>query len=273
MLLCCPYRFPSSLSFCVMWLSERVHQLLFITSLFSSLCPLLSFWLLFARLVFPRGSGGVSQRMENTAPGSTAQACAAYILLSLIRLLSLTWTTTVSGCSPVTQNLSESKHLWGLDVFLAYRLKYAALSHPCSLIPTIWNYLLYLPLIVHLHFLFKVPNSLCVSLSVLLREEVAQLQEEVHLLRQMKDMLNKDLEDTQGGCSANLLSATELRVQLGDKEQELDRAKEALQGRSHLIHQGPCSPTPIYLPEDTSNKAAQALRKFQSVSFYHRVKY
>lgn len=65
---------------------------------------------------------------------------------------------------------------------------------------------------------------------MLLREEVVQLQEEVHLLRQMKDMLSKDLEETQGGCSANLLSATELRVQLGDKEQELDRAKEALQG-------------------------------------------
>ncbi|XP_023153875.3 kazrin-A-like isoform X2 [Amphiprion ocellaris] len=64
---------------------------------------------------------------------------------------------------------------------------------------------------------------------VLLREEVVQLQEEVHLLRQMKDMLSKDLEETQGGCSANLLSATEIRVQLGDKEQELDRAKEALQ--------------------------------------------
>uniref|UniRef100_A0A3B5A5W1 Kazrin, periplakin interacting protein b n=1 Tax=Stegastes partitus TaxID=144197 RepID=A0A3B5A5W1_9TELE len=64
---------------------------------------------------------------------------------------------------------------------------------------------------------------------LLLREEVVQLQEEVHLLRQMKDMLSKDLEETQGGCSANLLSATELRVQLGDKEQELDRAKEALQ--------------------------------------------
>ncbi|XP_056292719.1 kazrin-A-like isoform X2 [Pseudoliparis swirei] len=64
---------------------------------------------------------------------------------------------------------------------------------------------------------------------VLLREEVVQLQEEVHLLRQMKDMLSKDLEETQGGSSANLLSATELRVQLGDKEQELDRAKEALQ--------------------------------------------
>lgn len=66
---------------------------------------------------------------------------------------------------------------------------------------------------------------------MLLREEVAQLQEEVHLLRQMKDMLSKDLEETQGGCSANLLSATELRVQLSDKEQELDRAREALQGQ------------------------------------------
>uniref|UniRef100_A0A3B5M1D5 Kazrin, periplakin interacting protein b n=1 Tax=Xiphophorus couchianus TaxID=32473 RepID=A0A3B5M1D5_9TELE len=65
--------------------------------------------------------------------------------------------------------------------------------------------------------------------TTLLREEVVQLQEEVHLLRQMKDMLSKDLEETQGGCSANLLSATELRAQLGDKEQELDRAKEALQ--------------------------------------------
>lgn len=66
---------------------------------------------------------------------------------------------------------------------------------------------------------------------VLLREEVAQLQEEVHLLRQMKDMLSKDLEETQGSCSADVLSATELRVQLAQKEQELDRAKEALQGK------------------------------------------
>ncbi|XP_035992055.1 kazrin-A isoform X3 [Fundulus heteroclitus] len=64
---------------------------------------------------------------------------------------------------------------------------------------------------------------------VLLREEVAQLQEEVHLLRQMKDMLSKDLEGTQGSCSADVLSATELRVQLAQKEEELDRAKEALQ--------------------------------------------
>ncbi|XP_073772232.1 kazrin, periplakin interacting protein b isoform X12 [Danio rerio] len=65
---------------------------------------------------------------------------------------------------------------------------------------------------------------------VLLREEVAQLQEEVHLLRQMKDMLSKDLEDSHGGCSADTLSAAELKVQLGEKEQELERAKEALQG-------------------------------------------
>lgn len=72
------------------------------------------------------------------------------------------------------------------------------------------------------------------SPSVLLHEEVAQLQEEVHLLRQMKDMLSKDLEETQGGCSTSLLSATELRVQLGDKEQELDRAKEALQGQESI---------------------------------------
>lgn len=93
--------------------------------------------------------------------------------------------------------------------------------------------------------------SLSLSPSVLLREEVAQLQEEVHLLRQMKDMLSKDLEDTQGGCSTNLLSATELRVQLGDKEQELDRAKEALQGEergivsSHVLHRSPFCPAAV----------------------------
>lgn len=46
----------------------------------------------------------------------------------------------------------------------------------------------------------------------------------------MKDMLSKDLEEGQGSCSADVLSATELRVQLAQKEQELDRAKEALQG-------------------------------------------
>lgn len=89
---------------------------------------------------------------------------------------------------------------------------------------------LYSVLIPDLHTKF-LKMSLLLSPSVLWREEVAQLQEEVHLLRQMKDMLSKDLEETQGGCSANLLSATELRVQLGDKEQELDRAKEALQGQ------------------------------------------
>ncbi|KAL2091188.1 hypothetical protein ACEWY4_013451 [Coilia grayii] len=63
---------------------------------------------------------------------------------------------------------------------------------------------------------------------VLLREEVVSLQEEVSLLKQMKEMLSKDLEETHGG-SAHLLSVTELRVQLGEKEQELDRAREALQ--------------------------------------------
>lgn len=60
--------------------------------------------------------------------------------------------------------------------------------------------------------------------SVLLHEEVAQLQEEVQLLRQMKEVLTKELEEPQGGVSDHLL-----RVQLGDKEQELERAKEALQ--------------------------------------------
>ncbi|XP_053083031.1 kazrin, periplakin interacting protein b isoform X3 [Pangasianodon hypophthalmus] len=63
---------------------------------------------------------------------------------------------------------------------------------------------------------------------VLLREEVTQLKEEVQLLRQMKEMLNKDLQETQG-CSANALSATELRIRLAEKERELDRVKEALQ--------------------------------------------
>uniref|UniRef100_A0A3B3SQ06 Kazrin, periplakin interacting protein n=1 Tax=Paramormyrops kingsleyae TaxID=1676925 RepID=A0A3B3SQ06_9TELE len=65
--------------------------------------------------------------------------------------------------------------------------------------------------------------------TLLLREEVARLQEEVHLLRQMKEVLTKELEDPHSGCSPELLSATELRVQLVHKEQELDRAKEALQ--------------------------------------------
>ncbi|XP_028920687.1 kazrin isoform X1 [Ornithorhynchus anatinus] len=64
---------------------------------------------------------------------------------------------------------------------------------------------------------------------VLLREEVSQLQEEVHLLRQMKEMLTKDLEESHGSKSTEVLSATELKVQLAQKEQELARAKEALQ--------------------------------------------
>lgn len=68
----------------------------------------------------------------------------------------------------------------------------------------------------------------------LLREEVAQLQEEVHLLRQMKEMLTKELEETHGSKSPEVLSATELKVQLAQKEQELARAKEALQGKGCL---------------------------------------
>ena len=74
------------------------------------------------------------------------------------------------------------------------------------------------------------PLTSCFCPLVLLREEVAQLQEEVHLLRQMKEMLAKDLEESQGGKCSEVLSATELRVQLVQKEQELARAKEALQG-------------------------------------------
>ncbi|XP_054939017.1 kazrin-like [Physeter macrocephalus] len=68
------------------------------------------------------------------------------------------------------------------------------------------------------------------SQPALLREEVSRLQEEVHLLRQMKEMLMKDLEESQGGKSSEVLAATELRVQLAQKEQEVARAKEALQG-------------------------------------------
>ncbi|XP_078061456.1 kazrin-like, partial [Mustelus asterias] len=65
--------------------------------------------------------------------------------------------------------------------------------------------------------------------TVLLREEVSQLQEEVQWLRQMKEMLTKELEDSNAGKSAEILSVTELKVQLAQKETELSRAKEALQ--------------------------------------------
>lgn len=112
--------------------------------------------------------------------------------------------------------------------------------------------------------------SLLLSPSVLWREEVAQLQEEVHLLRQMKDMLSKDLEETQGGCSANLLSATELRVQLGDKEQELDRAKEALQGQESTwlsSHQGPLSVTS---PSNIHDGTPTAQRQSKCDRIWHR---
>ncbi|XP_063798999.1 kazrin isoform X4 [Pseudophryne corroboree] len=64
---------------------------------------------------------------------------------------------------------------------------------------------------------------------LLLREEVSQLQDEVHLLQQMKEMLAKDLEESHDIRSAEVLSVTELKVQLAQKEQELARAKEALQ--------------------------------------------
>ncbi|XP_034280208.1 kazrin isoform X1 [Pantherophis guttatus] len=73
------------------------------------------------------------------------------------------------------------------------------------------------------------PDPAQPSLQVLLREEVSQLQEEIHMLRQMKDMLTKDLEETQGDKASEILPATELKVQLAQKEQELARAKEALQ--------------------------------------------
>ncbi|XP_075762615.1 kazrin isoform X3 [Pelodiscus sinensis] len=72
-------------------------------------------------------------------------------------------------------------------------------------------------------------DNLNPGISLLLREEVSQLQEEVHLLRQMKEMLTKELEETHGSKSTEVLSATELKLQLAQKEQELARAKEALQ--------------------------------------------
>uniref|UniRef100_A0A8B9G9H9 Kazrin, periplakin interacting protein n=1 Tax=Amazona collaria TaxID=241587 RepID=A0A8B9G9H9_9PSIT len=76
---------------------------------------------------------------------------------------------------------------------------------------------------------WSLPHIVSALPPALLREEVAQLQEEVHLLRQMKEMLTKDLEETHGSKSPEVLSATELKVQLAQKEQELARAKEALQ--------------------------------------------
>ncbi|XP_073723886.1 kazrin-A isoform X3 [Misgurnus anguillicaudatus] len=64
---------------------------------------------------------------------------------------------------------------------------------------------------------------------VLLHEEVVRLQEEVSVLKQVREMLNRELEETGGGCTVELLSVSQLRVQLTQREQELDRAKEALQ--------------------------------------------
>uniref|UniRef100_A0A673GKW0 Kazrin, periplakin interacting protein a n=1 Tax=Sinocyclocheilus rhinocerous TaxID=307959 RepID=A0A673GKW0_9TELE len=67
------------------------------------------------------------------------------------------------------------------------------------------------------------------AIDMLLHEEVVRLQEEVSVLKQVREMLNRELEETGGGCSVELLSVSQLRVQLTQKEQELDRAKEALQ--------------------------------------------
>lgn len=61
-----------------------------------------------------------------------------------------------------------------------------------------------------------------------------RLQEEVSVLKQVREMLNRELEETGGGCSVEMLSVSQLRVQLTQKEQELDRAKEALQGELRL---------------------------------------
>ncbi|XP_036387709.1 kazrin, periplakin interacting protein b [Megalops cyprinoides] len=55
------------------------------------------------------------------------------------------------------------------------------------------------------------------------QEEVSQLQAEVLLLREIKD-----LEESQGGV-AEELSVTRLRVQLAQREQELHRTRETLQ--------------------------------------------
>lgn len=92
-------------------------------------------------------------------------------------------------------------------------------------------------------YILWVYNVLCpFCFAVLLREEVSQLQDEVHLLRQMKEMLAKDLEESHDSRSAEVLSVTELKVQLVQKEQELARAKEALQGKFiPWAPQGACS--------------------------------
>ncbi|XP_044524616.1 kazrin [Gracilinanus agilis] len=100
---------------------------------------------------------------------------------------------------------------------------------------------------------------------VLLREEVSQLQEEVHLLRQMKEMLTKDLEESHGSKSSEILSATELKVQLAQKEQELARAKEALLALAKprgdaLQPPDPSLSLPAFFPQE-SEDAVKALAK------------
>lgn len=100
----------------------------------------------------------------------------------------------------------------------------------------------------------------------LLREEVAQLQEEVHLLRQMKEMLTKDLEETHGSKSPEVLSATELKVQLAQKEHELARAKEALHGKGCTL--------PFSCVGDTAASRSELTRRGKAVPLVwigHRV--
>lgn len=173
-----------------------------------------AYWL----VCFPWGFGDISQQMESTGLKRKIPACVTDILVC--RNLSLS--IYLSFLTPIAKAESQLWLLRAYDVLI-----WGHFIMSCIFTPS-------------LHF--WVPHSSSAyskfheisppfSPAVLLHEEVAQLQEEVHLLRQMKDMLSKDLEETQGGCSTSLLSATELRVQLGDKEQELDRAKEALQGQ------------------------------------------
>nr|XP_009936694.1 PREDICTED: kazrin [Opisthocomus hoazin] len=69
-------------------------------------------------------------------------------------------------------------------------------------------------------------------------------------LRELPERLTKDLEETHGSKSPEVLSATELKVQLAQKEQELARAKEALQVEFPacavpLCTQGECRLSPV----------------------------
>lgn len=219
--------------------------------LLSSPCPVFSFPVCLS--VFLESREGVSQWMENTALKRKDSGLLVIFYFSFIRAPSH-FTTLTTGVYLVLQASAESHEIvWCVDLSqydtMCRIITPSSLHFRCTTF-VISGFIflhIFLPSLL-ISFLLSVPRSKFTNCSfasskfhkislpllppsVLLREEVAQLQEEVHLLRQMKDMLSKDLEETQGGCSANLLSATELRVQLSDKEQELDRAKEALQGQ------------------------------------------